>query len=159
MVIFADKTALQYYSVAVVFIQQQQGRWTSPSQKTSIDLTMSVCWAECGLPGVWRRASTHVPEHHMASDSRERCSVQPRVDQSKHTNETLIGLYFRPWLSAPSFPSLAHWHAPCPILSASFKTAQCSFLNVCTNNVTVATTHSSALYSCSELVFICGSAF
>lgn len=104
MVTLADKLPCDP-AVEPWSLYSSAGNMNLSDSETSIDLTTSVCRAECGLPGVWRRARTRVPEHHMASDGRARCSVQPRADQSKHTNETLIGLYFRSWLSAPSFPS------------------------------------------------------
>lgn len=76
---------------------------------TSTDPTASVCWASGHMfhSSTWPRPA-------------EREVLGPaQGGQSKHTNETLIGAYFRPWPPAPTFPSLAHWHAPRSLLSAS----------------------------------------
>lgn len=136
MVILADKNSPPIFQCSSSLYTAALGRLslTWPRLSAGQSVVCQVC--EEG-PGYTLQGTTWLQTAEWG--------VQPRADQSKHTNETLIGLYFRSWLTAPSFPSLAHWHAPCPDLSASFKTVH-------PNNFTVASSQTSVHCLCSGFI-------
>lgn len=141
MVILADKTALRYLTKA------QQHCEDEPLPLSDFHWPDHVCL----LGWLWfSRCVKEFQDTHGFRQQRARCSVQPRADQSKHTNETLIGLNFRPWLSAPSFPSPAHAGMR-PVLFCQHvlrPRSVCFWMGV----QIVATTHTYVIYLCSEWI-------
>lgn len=132
--IIADKTAL--WCVSVSLCSLHRAAWEDVGLllwDTFTDPTVSVRWARWFLRGVRRRAGGAFQSNTcLQTAERGGGSFLPRVDQSKHTNEALIGLFWS-WLPAPSFTSPAQacasscwerkiknlWHTNTPILYTS----------------------------------------